>query len=79
MALASTQLTAKIGDSHFDDASGAIETSTGVTTRPLNQSEPSNGDDCEVIFLESTVLTKENAIRLLQAMMLNIQQNDWPR
>lgn len=74
MAAAATQLTIKIGEEFF-----AADVATAVVTRVLNLSEPDNTDDCEVIFLESTVLTKEEALLLVDAIRQNIQEGDWPR
>ena len=74
MAAASTQFTIDIGQVFH----AAAETD-GVTTRALNLSEPDNSGDCEVIFLESTVLTKEQALLLVDAVRQNIQEGIWPR
>ena len=74
MAAAATQLTAAIGEEHFD-----ADVATAVVTRSLNLSEPDNTDDIEIIFLESTVLTKEQALLLVDVIRQNIQEGDWPR
>ena len=72
MAAASTHFTAKIGEEKFDS-----QVTSGVTTRALNLSEPDNSDDIEVIFLESTVLTKEQALLALEAVRQQILDLDW--
>ena len=74
MAAAATQFTAKIGEETFD-----ANVATGVVTRVLNLSEPDNTDDIEVIFLESTVLTKGQALELLERVKISIIDGDWPR
>lgn len=74
MALASTHFTAKIGEETF-----GADVATAVVTRVLNLSEPDNGDDIEVIFLESTVLTKGQALELLDRVKISILDGAWPR
>ena len=74
MAAPATQLTAKIGDSHFDDASGAIESATGVTTRALNLSEPDNGDDIEVMVVSIKGKTVRLGIRAPKEMQVSRRQ-----
>ena len=69
-----TQITLKIGEEHFD-----ADVATAVVTRDINLSEPDNTDDIEVIFLESTVLTKEQALLLLATATTLVQEGDWPR
>lgn len=74
MAAPATQFTIKIGEEFF-----VADVATAVVTRALNLSEPDNTDDCEIIFLESTVLTKEQALLLVDVIRNNIQEGDWPR
>lgn len=72
MAAASTHFTAKVGEEKFE-----AQVTSGVTTRAENLSEPANTDDIEVIFLESTVTTKEQALLLLEAVRQQIHDSDW--
>lgn len=74
MAAASTQFTGVISDEKFE-----LAVTAGVTTRVLNLSEPDDSGDIEVIYLESTVLTKEQALLALEAVRQNILDNVWPR
>ena len=73
MAAPASQFTIKIGEEKFD-----ADVASNVTTRALNLSEPANGDDCEIIFLESTVTEKWQALELIDRIRQQVNDGDWP-